>query len=373
MFAQTSFTTEAVNFFNSGDLEKAKKSIDQASANSETTGDARTWFFRGMIYKEIYKTKESTDPFSPARNTGADAFEKAISLDKAGEYTEDSRKALKYLVSTFFNDAAKALNAENYKVAFSNYDNYLVRQSRLNPNAIDTEALFYAGYSAYMEKQAEKAKSYLEKAQSAGFVHPYLFYFLGKIYLTEGSTDKGQQMLETGYYRFPQDKNIILTLISFYQEKNKFKELESILLKELQKGENTEYQLLLGVTYQKLLEEHTSQRAEYSEKAKKAYLRVLQKDPENLKANYNMGLVYYNDAVIIINALDYDMDMVALEDIQEECKEIFKKALPYMEKAYTLNPKNKETLTGLSGIYFSLREDDKYKRIKAEAESLDKQ
>ena len=42
-----------------------------------------------------------------------------------------------------------------------------------------------------------------------------------------------------------------------------------------------------------------------------------------------------------------------------------------MEKAYQLNPKRKETLIGLSGIYFSLNEEEKSKEIKQKIDEID--
>jgi hypothetical protein len=87
---------------------------------------------------------------------------------------------------------------------------------------------------------------------------------------------------------------------------------------------------------------------------------VLILDPSNIAANYNMGIIYYNQAVsLIMNKLDYDYDLVTLNDIQDEALSWFKKSLPYMETAYQLNPGRKQTLIGLSGIYYNLYDNEK--------------
>lgn len=137
------------------------------------------------------------------------------------------------------------------------------------------------------------------------------------------------------------------------------------------KNRDIEFRLALASAYTKLYEADNKNDSLF-EQARKLYIEVLAADPENLSANYNLGILYYNKAVNIINALDYDMDMMALMEIQEKCVDIFKQSLPYMEKAYALNPKRKETLVGLSGIYFSLNEFEKSNAIKAELEQLDK-
>ncbi|MFN7013031.1 MAG: tetratricopeptide repeat protein [Bacteroidia bacterium] len=105
---------------------------------------------------------------------------------------------------------------------------------------------------------------------------------------------------------------------------------------------------------------------------KNMYQEVLKLDPNNISANYNLGILYYNKAVNIINNLDYDMDMFALMEIQDNCVEIFKQSLPFMEKALALDPNRVETLRGLEGIYISLNEFEKSNAIRARLDALDK-
>jgi hypothetical protein len=89
-----------------------------------------------------------------------------------------------------------------------------------------------------------------------------------------------------------------------------------------------------------------------------------------LDANYNMGILYYNEAVTKIQESEYETDLIALSQLQDECIEIFKKSLPYMEKAYALDPNNKNVLLGLSGIYFSLNDEAKSNEFKAKYDAL---
>jgi len=105
---------------------------------------------------------------------------------------------------------------------------------------------------------------------------------------------------------------------------------------------------------------------------KQLYQEVLKLDPNNISANYNLGILYYNKAVSIINSLDYDMDIYKLMEIQDQCVEIFKQSLPYMEKALELDPNRIETLKGLEGIYISLNEFEKSNAIRARLEVLEK-
>ncbi|MDQ3048519.1 MAG: tetratricopeptide repeat protein [Bacteroidota bacterium] len=127
--------------------------------------------------------------------------------------------------------------------------------------------------------------------------------------------------------------------------------------------------LALASVYNQIFEADRT-RIEYRELAKTTYNKVLAIDPNNISANYNMGILFYNQAVNLINQSDYDIDIVALDDVQDNSIKLFKESLPFMEKAYSLDPNRKETLLGLSGIYFSLNEKEKSNMFKQKLEEI---
>ena len=54
----------------------------------------------------------------------------------------------------------------------------------------------------------------------------------------------------------------------------------------------------------------------------------------------------------------------------EEAMAVFAKGLPFMEKAYELNPKDINTLTSLKELYYRLKQTDKYEKISKELADL---
>jgi tetratricopeptide (TPR) repeat protein len=134
-----------------------------------------------------------------------------------------------------------------------------------------------------------------------------------------------------------------------------------------------EFSLAIASLYTKIFESDRKGKIEFLKHAKEAYNKILAVDPNNIGANYNMGILYYNQAVNLINQSDYDLDIVALNDIQDNSINLFKESLPFMEKAYELDPKRRETLLGLSGIYFSLNEFEKSNMYKQKLEEIEKQ
>lgn len=139
------------------------------------------------------------------------------------------------------------------------------------------------------------------------------------------------------------------------------------------KQKDIEFSLAIATLYTKTFESDRKGKAEFLKLAKDMYNKILAIDPNNISANYNMGLLFYNQAVNLINQSDYDLDIVALNDIQDNSINLFKESLPFMEKAYDLDPKRRETLLGLSGIYFSLNEFEKSNMYKQKLEEIEKQ
>mgnify|MGYP001618557359 CR=1 FL=1 len=138
------------------------------------------------------------------------------------------------------------------------------------------------------------------------------------------------------------------------------------------KQKDIEFYLALASVYTKISEANPAKKKEFFLKSRSLYDRVLALDPDNLGANYNLGILYYNRAVDIINTSNYDVDLVALSQLQDTCINLFRTSLPFMEHAYRLDPANKYVLIGLSGIYFSLNEKEKSEKYKKELEFIDK-
>ncbi|MEO6903236.1 MAG: hypothetical protein ABI315_08790 [Bacteroidia bacterium] len=126
----------------------------------------------------------------------------------------------------------------------------------------------------------------------------------------------------------------------------------------------------LASVYTQLFDLDKKVNVEFLSRAKNTYNKVLTMDPNNIFANYNMGILYYNQAVNLINQLDYGTDIRSLSDVQDNSIKLFKESLPFLEKAYALDPKRKETLYGLSGIYYSLNEMDKSNLFKQRLEEM---
>lgn len=102
------------------------------------------------------------------------------------------------------------------------------------------------------------------------------------------------------------------------------------------------------------------------------FQEIITLDSNNGSANYNLSLIYYNEAVDIANNIDYDADFNTLLKVQDNIEQLFSKALPYMMKAYQADYKKEDTLLGLKNIYLGLNDEEKSAYYENELQSIKK-
>ncbi|MBK6753734.1 MAG: hypothetical protein IPG69_09075 [Flavobacteriales bacterium] len=136
-----------------------------------------------------------------------------------------------------------------------------------------------------------------------------------------------------------------------------------------EKAKEVEFYNALGTVHTKLYNQDRENLIWY-DRALVTYHAVLKMDPENYGANYNLATLYYNRGVYNIQRVDVENDIPSLQRIQEVSREFFLEALPFMLKAFEMNPKRKETLLGLEGIYYSLQDPEKSEHYRSLFEQL---
>lgn len=134
------------------------------------------------------------------------------------------------------------------------------------------------------------------------------------------------------------------------------------------------YNRALGEVYSDLFFNSKSEkdRKWLLDSSKKAYNTVLSINPNDVSANYNLAILYYNQAVYIINNMDYDVaDLRDINAKQDTSIGLAKQSLPYMEKTYKLDPKKKDAIKGLKGIYYLLHDTQKFEEYDQKLRDLE--
>lgn len=174
-----------------------------------------------------------------------------------------------------------------------------------------------------------------------------------------------------GYYKlavnYLQDS---LNAAKSEQAYNEYKKATAIVNPQFNfKEKDIDYYRSVGAQFVELYGKNNFNQ-KYGDVAKSALQKVLDIDPKNIAANINLGILYYNQGATLMMMSDYDMDLTQLDVVQENAKKIFKQSLPFMIKVYELDPKNKNALEGLQGIYSALMDDEKANEFKIKKEAL---
>ena len=122
------------------------------------------------------------------------------------------------------------------------------------------------------------------------------------------------------------------------------------------KDKDLEFYNALGSLLQTLYTDNKKTKSYLWDQALKAYQTSYSIDSNNRSANYHIAILYYNKGVDLILSLPPDADLPTIFETQDKTVVLFLKSRPYMQRAYYLDPKNKNVILGLKGIYYELND-----------------
>jgi tetratricopeptide (TPR) repeat protein len=367
-FAQTTKVVSAFNYLRNGQLEKAKINIDEATVNDQTKGQAKTWFYRGNIYLSIYLTKE---PKYKALDTNAlqasyDAYQKAVELDpqisNENLMPPSPMMGLYIIGEQYYNQGVDLYNKKDYLNAMSKFE--MTKKINNIFGAKDSTATFNAALCAIQLKDNKKAKSYLEDLTRMNYKQAMVYTQLAGIYKAEGDTNKAAITIGKGRRVFPSDLNLIISEINIYLAKGKTKEAQDLLDLAVAKDPN-------NATLHFAVGANMDEFGNY-EQAEKSYLKAIELKADYFDAYYNLGALYVNTAATVMeeaNKLPIT-ETAKYDELKTKADKLLEKALPALETAEKLNPKDYNTLITLKQLYARKGDAEKIKAIDEKIKTL---
>ena len=101
-------TNEAAKLCQQKSYAAALKKADEAIHSDAESRDAYTWYVHGFVHKEIYKEEELGNRQSTHRLQAEESLMHAMKAENAARHEEMIKLALKYLASTYYNDALQS-------------------------------------------------------------------------------------------------------------------------------------------------------------------------------------------------------------------------------------------------------------------------
>lgn len=122
---------------------------------------------------------------------------------------------------------------------------------------------------------------------------------------------------------------------------------------------------LLGSRYETKYNNNKEAYASYLDSSIYYYSQSLLLDSTQSDVYNSVGLIFFNQAVDIINDLDVEADLQLLMESDAKKADLAIKGLPYFEKALNYDPDNGKIIYALAGCYKILNFDEKYNQCLA--------
>lgn len=372
VYGQRSKRTSANNYLQYGELDNAKEAIDPTITHEKTMNDAKTWFYRGKIYQAIYETKEEKyqslhdNPLQVA----FESFLKCKELDEKNYHTDMVLQYLNVEGQQFVNEGITKYNARDYEGALQAFQNTIKAANIPEIKRTDSLALYYAGASAEQVGKLELAEKYYRQAIDLDYKAEAAFVRMIRMYSAAGDDEKSFALLQEGRKKYPNNQTMVTDEVNVYLKKDQHAEAMKSLEKAIE-GEpnNASLHFALGFVNDRLAAKEIEANPKgsdaydaYIAAAEKSYAKSVELDGDNFDAVYNLGALYFNQAVKMNEAANLIDDMKKFEVAREAADKVFDKALPILEKAYSINPDDKGVLISLKQLYYrKMAKDESYK------------
>ncbi len=363
IFAQSKNVQSAISYLRNKRLDKALDCINQAIVNENTMNDAKTWLYHGRIHLAIALSDkpEYKALVSNPEEISHQSLLKTIELDKDKEYFQDVLVSLMGVSEVFYNRGVEKFGLKQYDSAMFAFEKTIKINSTLGNK--DTSATYNAALSAQNAQNWPKAKEFYSSLVKMNYSNPDIYATLSDIYRNEKDTVRMIKTIETGISRYPDNYSLIIAQANAYLFKGDADKAQKALQKAIEKEPNNPtIHFAVGTTYDRV--------GNFTE-AEKAYKKAIELDPKMLDAIYNLGALYVNQAVVIMDAANklplndpnYDKEKVKAD-------EMLLKALPYLEKSHEMQPVDVAILNSLKDIYARTKKYDKLKEVNAKLQNL---
>lgn len=353
---------------------EARNLIQQALENPETKDDPKTWYTAGLIeeraftgenqkslkgepqdlpnmYKALlamheYYTKTYEIDHQPNdKGKVRPKFEKKISKAYEDNLLYYINAGGYYMEQKDFKNALKAFQAFREIKRSPLFEGEKIAQPDSNSMMVD----FFAIITAYQAGDKQLAIKYGEELKGNGYRQNEVYQILAQTYIEEGDTANYITTMQEGLKLFPKEPYYSVNLINTYIVQNKYDEARTFLAQAIELNpENPQLYDVMGKLYEESNEEE----------AIKWFSKALEVDPNYVESLCNIGRIYYNKAVEVS-----DKEEGGMAAAQKKRTALLNKALPYLQKAYSINPDASYYLLG--NIYYALGDNAKYEEIQA--------
>lgn len=350
---------EVVSAYNAnkeGDFATAATYIEQAIENPKAKVKNKTWRYRGEIYLNISRDSALFAAYPDALVRAKDSYMKAQELDTKGSYASEIQVGLGQVQMAASNAGIGNYNTGNFVAAGAFFD--LGAEIARAFEATDTMAVYNSALCYEKAGEVDLAVARYRACADIEYQVPNVFLFISNLYRENGREAEALETLAEARALYPREQSLIIEELNIYLTNEEFdKAKENLALAAEQDPTNEILWFSLGSVLDNLGN---------ADEAIEAYQKALEVKSDYFDANYNLGALYFNQAVQGINAAN-DMwkprmtkaESEAQKQMEADAKALFETAKPYLEAAHATDADDLETMRSLRDIYARTGDDDK--------------
>lgn len=302
---------------------------------------------------------------------GNDAYEKKDYVTASNDFEKAYRASVKDTVYLYY-AAATAVNYQDYDRALDLYKElkdlgYTGIEKQYYAVNVETqkEELFQ---NKNMRDLSVKAKTHIKptdrmtESKKAEIVKN-----IALIYVSKDDNEKALEAMKEARAESPDDINLILSEANVYYKMGNTEEFKKLLeLATTKDPNNPELQYNLGVI---------ASESDHPEDARAYYEKAIKLDPNYINAYINLAALILNKEQPMIEEMNSlgtsKADNLRYDELREQRQELYKDAIPYLEKALEIDATNISAAKTLMNIYSVIGETDKFKAMKAKVEAIE--
>jgi tetratricopeptide (TPR) repeat protein len=372
--SQKGKVTSALSYIDQGILDKAKEAIDQALVNEKSKDWFNTYFAKGKLCQASFESENPKyktlypDPLEEAYTS----YEKAIELDQKGTTKKKIITNMIYnsLAVNLFNQGSTRFENKDFTGALKSFDIQIkITESDKYVGSLDTGMYYNAALAAINTKKYHDAIKYLEKCTEMKYLGIRPYFDIQACYLGLGDTLKAESILKNLTTSFPNEKDIYFQLIDLYIKSNQ--DQEALKYIKIAKEQDPINYILFHVSGSIYLKQNNYDFAITD------LLKSIELKPDYFDSQLSLGIAFINKAADLNTRANEIMDIKKYNEAVDQLNEVYAKALPFIEKAYELNPEDIYTMSRLQELYYRLKAKDssltqKYLNIKTKIDASEK-
>ena len=372
------------------ELEKGIEAIELVTKNESTAKLLKTWYYGGNLYfnAALAPDPECSSKFPGSLDKSYSFYIEAIkyNIDAPGaaeldltkeadqiqfasyimnrqtKYNEISYmrdilgQKFPYLANAFVNRGVEEFQTGNFEKAFKYSQNSVEVNAFLGK--VDSLGLFNSALAAERLKNYDQALELYTALTAIKYGGPNIHLYIANIYDARKDTVKKIEAIRNGLKQYPDNADLIREELNYLLITGQTDEALANFDKAIANDPENP-----AMFYNRGL---INDQVGNKEAAAADYTKALELDPKFFDAAYNLGAMYYNDAVEWNNkASNYGLNETAkYKEASTKANEYFELALPALEKAHEIDPEDRNTIASLTKIYAMTSKEAKYLEMK---------